>query len=371
MSIWGNGFGTETRSQKMISEYMLPSNHPDRPRGSEVLPVPADMEEDGSSFLATTGAIQQDLEPSNSDQGAAQAVAAGLRDAKTANTRRAYASAWHTFCDWTILTGRQAMPADSQTVALFLGHLAAEGQSLTTINLARAAISHAHAAQGIAKANNPALHPVVAEMIKGWLNQAPAPRTGRRADHPSPGADQGDCPASRGRPQGTHGIPGDGTGPGRRRPGHRQSHGRRKTEEIRSGSFDMGRHSVLEDSSARITIQKSKNQVEPATVAGTEATARTLREIQQPDGAEHPLSEGPVFGLTGEALANQVRDDANAAGLGDAFSGHSGRIGLARRMVAAGAPNAAVQHQGRWRHGDMIARYTRGEVAGEALKWLN
>ena len=154
---------------------MLPSNHPDRPRGSEVLPVPAGMEEDGSSFLATTGAIQQDLELSNSDQGAAQAVAAGLRDAKTANTRRAYASAWHTFCDWTILTGRQAMLADSQNVALFLGHLAAEGKSLTTINLARAAISHAHAAQGIAKANNPALHPVMAEMIKGWLNQAPAP----------------------------------------------------------------------------------------------------------------------------------------------------------------------------------------------------
>ena len=90
---------------------MLPSNHPDRPRGSEVLPVPADMEEDGSAFLTTTDAIEQDLDLSNSDQGAAQAVAAGLRDAKAANTRRAYASAWHTFCDWTILIGRQAMPA--------------------------------------------------------------------------------------------------------------------------------------------------------------------------------------------------------------------------------------------------------------------
>ena len=83
------------------------------------------------------------------------------------------------------------------------------------------------------------------------------------------------------------------------------------------------------------------------------------------------VSEGPVFGLTGEALANRVRDAASAAGLGDGFSGHSGRIGMARRMVAAGAPNAAVQHQGRWRHGDMVARYTRGEAAGEALKWLS
>ncbi len=48
-----------------------------------------------------------------------------------------------------------------------------------------------------------------------------------------------------------------------------------------------------------------------------------------------------------------------AAGLGEGFSGHSGRIGMARRMVAAGAPNAAVQNQGRWKHGDMVARYTR------------
>ena len=77
-----------------------------------------------------------------------------------------------------------------------------------------------------------------------------------------------------------------------------------------------------------------------------------------------------MFGLTGETLASRIRAAASAAGLGDGYNGHSGRIGMARRMVAAGAPNATVQHQGRWRHGDMVARYTRGEAAGEALKWL-
>ena len=75
-----------------------------------------------------------------------------------------------------------------------------------------------------------------------------------------------------------------------------------------------------------------------------------------------------MFGLTGEALANLVRDAAKAAGLGDGFTG---RIGMARRVVAAGALVAAVQHQGRWHHSDMVARYTRGEAAGEALKWLS
>ena len=76
-----------------------------------------------------------------------------------------------------------------------------------------------------------------------------------------------------------------------------------------------------------------------------------------------------MFGLTGEALANRIRAAARAAGLGEDFSGHSGRIGMARRMVAAGAPTAAVQHQGRWKHGDMVARYTRGEAAGPPSTW--
>ena len=83
-------------------------------------------------------------------------------------------------------------------------------------------------------------------------------------------------------------------------------------------------------------------------MALTEDTARALREFQ-PDGGD---PAAPVFVL------------------GEDFSRHSGRIGMARRMVAAGAPTAAVLHQGRWKHGDMVARYTRGEAAGEALKWL-
>ena len=36
-------------------------------------------------------------------------------------------------------------------------------------------------------------------------------------------------------------------------------------------------------------------------------------------------------------------------------------------MVTAGASYAAVQHQGRWKHGGIVARYTRGESAEEAI----
>ena len=113
---------------------------------------------------------------STRDREAAQAVAAGLRDAKAANTRRVYASAWHEFNGWALANGRQSLPAEPQTVALYLGRLAADGKAMATIALARAAISHAHVAEGTAKGDNPARHPVVAEVVKGWRNQAPAPK---------------------------------------------------------------------------------------------------------------------------------------------------------------------------------------------------
>ena len=63
-----------------------------------------------------------------------------------------------------------------------------------------------------------------------------------------------------------------------------------------------------------------------------------VREIQ-PDGVD-PAT--PVFGLTGETLANRV----------------------------SAAARAVVQQQGRWKNGGMVAHYTLSEAEGAALKWL-
>ena len=128
-----------------------------------------------------------------------------------------------------------------------------------------------------------------------------------------------------------------------------------------AAALTWGDVDLWDDGTGRVTIQKGKNQVEPQTVAVTAVTVPAPGEIR-PEDAD---STAPVFGLIGEALANRVRAAARAGVLGEGFSGHSGRIGMARQMVAAGAPNAAVQRQGRWKHRDMVARYTRGESAGE------
>ena len=56
----------------------------------------------------------------------------------------------------------------------------------------------------------------------------------------------------------------------------------------------------------------------------------------------------------------------------DFFSGHSGRVGMAHRMAQNGAPTHEIERQGCWKQGGgMVGRYTRGETAGSALRYLS
>ena len=83
--------------------------------------------------------------------------------------------------------------------------------------------------------------------------------------------------------------------------------------------------------------------------------------------------EVKVFGLSESQIARRVKVIAKAAGLADweSFSGHSGRVGMARRMAQNGAPTHEIERQGRWKQGGgMVGRYTRGESAGSALRYL-
>ena len=87
--------------------------------------------------------------------GTAQAAGAGLQDAKAANTRRAYEAAWQRFHEWTDAVGHRSLPAAPYVVALHLGRLAATGRAQATIELARAAISHAPPPPGLRRPTIP------------------------------------------------------------------------------------------------------------------------------------------------------------------------------------------------------------------------
>ena len=101
-------------------------------------------------------------------------------------------------------------------------------------------------------------------------------------------------------------------------------------------------------------------------MAITKAAMSALEAIRPPE--TRPGQR--VFNLSPNQISRRIRQAAQHAGLGDGFSGHSGRVGLARTMSANGAPVNATMKQGRWKRADTVARYTRNEEAGAALKWI-
>ena len=294
--------------------------------------------------LAVVQQLRESLELSGRDREAAEAVAAGLRDAKAGNTRRAYSSAWGQFRTRAEAGGHPALP---------------------TVQQARPAISHFHAASGMGKGDNPALHPVVSEAVKGWRNRAPAPMQA--------GALTADALARVREvlrlPKRCRGGRMESADTARRRGalnlaiiGVLADGGLRRSE---AAALTWGDVEMWADGTGHVTSRRARTKP-------NRPRWRSLRQPPAPCRIPGPtMLTWPLPCSDSPGRPWPAGCAARAVGLGDGFSGHSGRIGMARRMVAAGAPNAAVQRQGRWKHGDMVARYTRGEAAGEALKWLS
>ena len=70
-----------------------------------------------------------------------------------------------------------------------------------------------------------------------------------------------------------------------------------------------------------------------------------------------------VFGLRPNQISARIKQAALAANLGDGFSGHSPRVGMARDLARAGTELPNLMNAGRWRSPAMPAHYTRNESA--------
>ena len=298
------------------------------------------------------------------DQGVAEALESVLSD----NTRRVYGAQWRLFEGWCDEVGLSALPAEPLTVARYLAARAGTGASIATLRLATSAITKAHEWAGH---DSPCKDRGVRAALKGW---------GRRLAKPprQAGALTADVlavirltaiqPRKRGRgfetpEQATErakfdlalvAVLSDG--------------GLRRSE---ASSLTWGDVQRWDDGSGRITVIRSKTDVEAqgAVVAVTPVAMRALDDIR-PVGV---ASDGKVFGLSESQIARRVKAIAKAAGLADweFFSGHSGRVGMAWRMAQNGAPTHEIERQGRWKQGGgMVGRYTRGESAGSALRYL-
>ena len=298
------------------------------------------------------------------DQGVAEALESVLSD----NTRRVYGTQWRIFTGWCDQVGLTSLPAEPLTVARYLAARANSGASIATLRLATSAIAKAHQ---WAKLESPCRAPGVRASLKGW---------GRRLSKPQrqSGALTADVLAV---------IRLTAVQPRRRGRGFetaKQAEERAKFDvalvaalsdaglrRSEAAALNWGDVVRWDDGSGRITVVRSKTDVEAqgAVVAITPAAMQALSAIRP---AAVP-SEQKVFRLSESQIARRVKAIARAAGLSDweFFSGHSGRVGMARRMAQNGAPTHEIERQSRWKQGGgMVGRYTRGESAGSALRYL-
>ena len=298
------------------------------------------------------------------DRGVADALTSVLSD----NTRRVYGTQWRIFTGWCDQVGLASLPAKPLTVARYLAARAGAGASIATMRLATSAISKAHE---WAKLESPCRDPGVRASLKGWGRRLAKPQ--RQA-----GALTADVlavirltavqPRKRGRGLETADQAQDRGKFDVALVAALSDVGLRRSE---ASSLTWGDVQRRDDGSGRITAIRSKTDVEAAgaVVAITPAAMQALDAIR-PVGVG---GEVKVFRLSESQSARRVKGIARAAGLADweFFSGHSGRVGMARRMAQNGAPTHEIERQGRWKQGGgMVGRYTRGETAGSALRYL-
>ena len=62
--------------------------------------------------------------------------------------------------------------------------------------------------------------------------------------------------------------------------------------------------------------------------------------------------------MTTRHIGNRIKAAAEAAGLGEGYTGHSGRVGMAQDLVKSGVELPALMTAGRWKSSKMPARYT-------------
>ncbi len=291
-----------------------------------------------------------------------RALAASLSE----NTRRAYLGHWAAFGAWCGENGYAPAPAAAETVAAHLAVLA-ETAAAATLKVRRAAIGAAHRAAGLA---DPAGSELVKRALAGLVRERAAPqRQARALDLAALAAIRATACAPRtGRQSGR-------TESGERARGRGLADsalcsvlfyaGLRRSE---AAALKWGDVEASADGSGLLWVRRSKTDPE----AGGDV--RYLpREALRALGAIRPEEAGDrVFGLGARQVGRRVAAAARAAGLGEGFSGHSGRVGLAAELSRAGASTHEIAAAGGWQSAGMVIRYTRRETArrGAVAKYL-
>ena len=278
------------------------------------------------------------------------------RQAKAESTRRAYASDWADFAGWCRASGKVALPADPETVTLYVTALA-DSRKVATLHRRIAAISQAHQFAGH---GSPTGHVVVRTVMAGIRRAKGTAQVGKRpiltedlrlliAQLPDTAAGRRD------RALLLLGFAG----------------GFRRSELVSLNLADLAftREGLV------VTLRRSKTDPEgqgreigiPYGSSPATCPVRATRAWADVMGQEGPLfrpinRHGQVLNrrLTDKSVALVVKRWARAAGLESAgVAGHSLRAGLATSAAAAGVPERAIMAQTGHRSLTTLRKYIR------------
>ena len=120
------------------------------------------------------------------------------------------------------------------------------------------------------------------------------------------------------------------------------------------------------DGSGRIRIPESKTdqEAEGVVLYLGQAAVEALLAIRPEEAVTDAIT--PVFNLHPDTIRRRLQQAARAAGLPcwRDITGHSGRVGMAQDLSAAGFALPELMTAGRWKSPRMPARYTERQTAG-------
>ena len=290
---------------------------------------------------------------------------AAARASRAPATQRAYASDWRSFRAFAEAIGRRYLPAEAETVALYVRHLAADHKAATiSRHLATIAVYH-----GAAGFDSPTHDLTVRAVLRGTRRQLGVAPEQKKAlsitDLEAVVATLSpDLRGLRDRAVILVGWTG----------------ALRRSELAALRVRDV----CFSDAGALITIGRSKRDQEGAgAIVAIRASVRPdLCPIEAFEKwlVAAQMSTGPVFrsidrhgrvgieALSSAAVAEIIKARAAAAGLDSVqIAGHSLRSGFATAAAAAGVSERTIMRHGRWSSAQTARRYIRsGDIWTEA-----
>ena len=290
-------------------------------------------------------------------------------ESRAKTTRYQQGQQWKTFSEWCKAGGLQSLPADPETVAVFIFTQGFGGKKPNTLRGYASSIAAEHRSEG---KDSPCTDRV-AMVIKGFVNRAK--EAGQREKRAQPLTAE-DLEKIRD----TACIPRK-TDRGMERPANARRRGlvdialisvMRDALLRRSEAAEiLGKHITPQpDGSGRLTIPWSKTdqQGEGVVLYLGPPTMKALDKIRPRELLpEEDQGEKVVFGLKAAAISERIAAAALAAGLGEGYSGHSCRVGMAVDLAEAGATMPQLQAVGRWKSSQTVARYVGAQFAGRSV----